>query len=117
MTTAVGGVDTLPGLAEGVLLDLLTVVTLGVLVMLLWRGARGRWPVAPAALATALWAAPVFSRSISGHVRCARVPGPCSSCRAPLVAAARVVRAAVVLAAGMLTVVLLRRLTYGMFAA
>lgn len=119
-STGVGDViDTLPDIAEGVLFDLVTAVAIGVLVVLLWRGARaGRWPFDPAVLATVLWAVPMFSRLISGQVRFALGSWPVLLVPAfawPRLP--RVVRVLIVLAAVTLTVVLLRRLALGMFTA
>jgi hypothetical protein len=120
VSTAVSDiVDTLPQLAEGVLFDLVAVLAIGALVALLWRGARaGRWPLDPAALATFLWAVPVFSRLIAGQVRFALGSWPVLL--VPAVAWPRLPRAlrvALVLAGVVLTVVLLRRLAHGMFTA
>jgi hypothetical protein len=120
LTTAVRDiVGTLPGIAEGVALDLVTVLVVGTLVVLLWRGVRARrWPQEPALLATVLWAVPLFTRLISSQVRFALGCWPVL-----LVPAAawprlpRVVRAAVVLGAVALSVVLLRRLAHGAFTA
>lgn len=112
-------IETLPAVAEGVGLDLVTVFALGVLIVLLYRGARrGRWPLDPALLATAFWLVPLCSRLISSQVRFALVCWPVLL--VPAHAWPRMHRAlrfGLVVAAVGLTVVLLRRLALGVFTA
>jgi len=111
--------EKLPVVAEGVALDLVTVLTLGALVVLLHRGVRqGRWPLEPALLATAFWFVPLCSRLVSSQVRFALVCWPVL-----LVPARawphlhRALRVGLVVVAAALTVVLLRRLALGVFTA
>ena len=110
---------TLPGLAEGVALDLLTVLAVGALVALLALGVRrGRWPLEPALLGAAFWFVPLCSRLVSSQIRFALVCWPVLL--VPVSAWPRLallLRIGVVAAAVGLTVVLLRRLALGEFVA
>ena len=112
-------VRTLPDLAEGVGLDLVTVVGVGALVAVLAAGARRRqWPHEPAVLAFTFWFVPLCSRLVSSQVRFALACWPALLVPArawPRLAVA--LRVVVVLAAVALTVVLLRRLAIGSFTA
>jgi len=120
LLTAVGDViSTLPNLAEGVGLDLTTVVLVGALVGALIVGARrGWWPPEAGALALTFWAVPLFSRLISSQVRFALACWPVLLVPARawprLAMLSRVVLVLVTLA---LTVVLLRRTAIGAFTA
>lgn len=120
LLTAVGDlVRTLPEVAEGVGLDLVTVVAVGLLVLALVRGARRRtWPPEAAALALTFWLVPLFSRLISSQVRFALACWPVLLVPArswPRLAVA--VRVVLVVAAVTLSLVLLRRLALGSFTA
>jgi hypothetical protein len=109
----------LPTVAEGVALDLVTVVALGALIVLLYEGVRRRrWPIEPALLSTAFWFVPLCSRLVSSQVRFALVCWPVLLVPAhawPQLH--RVVRFVLVVASSALTVVLLRRLALGVFTA
>lgn len=119
MTAVRDIIKTLPAVAEGVGLDLVTVFALGALIVLLYRGVRqGRWPLEPALLATAFWFVPLCSRLISSQVRYALVCWPVLL--VPAQAWPRMHRAlrfVLVAAAVALTVVLLQRLALGVFTA
>jgi hypothetical protein len=112
-------VSTLPELAEGVMLDVVAVAVVGWLSFLLWRGVRrGAWPAEPAALATVLWAVPIFSQLIASQVRYML------ACWPVLLVVAdgwprlpRWVRAAAIMLPVLITAVLLRRLAHGDFSA
>lgn len=83
LIAAVGDIaGTLPDVAEGVGLDLATVIAVGALVLALVVGARRRrWPPEAAALALTFWSVPLFSRLVSSQVRSPWPAGPCCSCR------------------------------------
>jgi hypothetical protein len=120
LVAAVGDlVETLPDLAEGVALDLATVVLVGALVVALAVGARRRlWPYEPPALALTFWFVPLCSRLVSSQVRFALACWPVLLVPArawPRIAVA--LRALIVLAGLVLTIVLLRRLAVGSFTA
>jgi hypothetical protein len=109
--------DALPGIADGVILDVVAVVTFGALVLLLWRGVRrGAWPQEPVAVATLLWFVPICSQLIASQARYMLACWP-----ALLVVAdawprlPRVVRIAGLTVPAAVTVVLLRRLSQGLF--
>ena len=110
---------TLPDLAEGVGLDLATVIAVGALVAALATGARRRhWPVEAPALALTFWFVPLCSRLVSSQVRFALACWPVLLVPArawPRLAVA--LRVALVGAAVVLTAVLLRRLAVGSFTA
>lgn len=112
-------IETLPAPAEGVGLDLLTVLLIGFLVLGLFVGARrGRWPVEPAAMALVCWFVPLCSRLVSSQVRFALACWPVVLVPAACWPRVRVVaRAGLVVSATVLTVVLLRRLALGAFTA
>jgi hypothetical protein len=75
-------------------------------------------PFDPDALATVLWAVPMFSRLIPGQVRFALGSWPVLLVPAVVwPQLPRAVRVLIVLTALVLTVVLLRRLAYGVFTA
>jgi hypothetical protein len=108
---------TLPGNPGTVLLDALAVVLFGGLVALLWGGVRrGRWPLEAATVATPLWLVPICSQLIFSQARYMLACWP-----ALLVVAdawprlPRAVRVAGLTVPALLTFVLLRRLSQGMF--
>jgi hypothetical protein len=109
----------LPDVAEGVGLDLVTVIATGALVAVLLAGARRRhWPMEAPALAVTFWFVPLCSRLISSQVRFAL------GCWPVLLVPARTwprlaftLRVVLALAAVGLTAVLLRRLAIGAFTA
>lgn len=112
-------VRALPDVAEGVGLDLATVLAVGALVAALVAGARrGRWPVEAPALAATFWFVPLCSRLVSSQVRFALACWPVllvpTRAWPRLAVAARVVA---ILAGLALTIVLLRRLALGSFTA
>lgn len=112
-------VGTLPDVAEGVGLDLATVIAVGALVAVLAVGGRRRWwPLEAPALAATFWFVPLCSRLVSSQVRFALGCWPVLLVPArawPRLAAA--LRVVLALAAVALTVVLLRRLALGSFTA
>jgi len=122
-TPLLGGISdvlaTLPSLAEGVGLDLATVVLIGLLVGALFVGARrGRWPLEAPMLALAFWFVPLCSRLVSSQVRFALACWP--TLLVPATAwprLAKVARTLIVVASTALSVVLLRRLALGQFTA
>lgn len=106
-----------PSLAEGVLLDLVVAVVVGVLVVALAAGARaGRWPAEAFTLAALTWSVPLFSALVSSQTRFALASWPVL-----LVPAVgwgrwgRAVQVPVVLVCVALGLVLLRRLAQGTF--
>lgn len=120
LLNAVGDLlGTLPDLAEGVGLDLATVLALGALVVTLVVGARRRrWPGEAAALALVFWFVPLCSRLVSSQVRFALACWPVLL--VPAVGWPRLARSLrIVLTAGAvaLSMVLLRRLALGSFTA
>ena len=108
-----------PGLQEGVTLDLVVAVSLGVAVVLLavlWR--HGTVPAEAAVLAAAVWAVPLLSTLLSSQVRFALAAWPVLLLPAlwwPRVPWAW--RVPVVLGAAGLALLLLRRLALGLFTA
>jgi hypothetical protein len=107
----------LPGMAEGVLLDVLAVLVVGVLLALLWRAvARGQRPLEPAIVTSVLFVVPISSSLVASQVRYMLACWPVLLVvgdawpRLP-----RAVRVLVVVVPAALTVVLLRRLSLGMF--
>jgi hypothetical protein len=110
-------VSALPGLAEGVLLDVVALVVIGWLVVLLWRGVhRGAWPAEPAAMATVVWGVPLFSQLVASQARYML------ACWPVLLTVAdgwprlpRAVRLIGVTVPAAVTVVLLRRVSLGLF--
>lgn len=110
-------VRTYPDVAKNVGLDLVTVFTVGLLVVLLYNGfRRGRWPVEPALLASALWFVPLCSRLIQSQIRFALVCWPILlvvACSWPRLGPLR--RGALVVGAVALAAVLLHRLVLGIF--
>jgi hypothetical protein len=110
-------VAALPRIAYGVILDVVAVVVFGALVVLLWRGVRrGAWPHEPAAVATPLWVVPICSQLIASQARYMLVCWP-----ALLVVAhawprlPRSVRLAGLTVPAVVTIVLLGRLSQGLF--
>jgi hypothetical protein len=108
----------LPGIAEGVLLDAVAVVVVGLLLVLLWRGARrGDWPLEPAIVASVLWVIPICSQLIASQARymlgCWPVLLVVGDAWPRLPRAARV---ALVTVPPVVTVVLLGRLSDGLFS-
>ena len=107
--------DKLPTLAEGVALDVTAAALVGLLVLLLLRGARaGRWPLEPALLTAALWGAPLFSRLVSSQARFALACWPVLLIPSGL--RSRPVRLGLGALGGLLSLVLLRRLALGVFS-
>jgi hypothetical protein len=109
--------EDLPGIAEGVLLDALAVVVVGLLLVLLWRGARrGDWPLEPATVAGVLWVIPICSQLIASQARymlaCWPVLLVVGDAWPRLPHAARI---ALVTVPPVITVVLLGRLSAGLF--
>jgi hypothetical protein len=109
--------STLPGLAWSETIDVAALAVVGCLLVLLWRGVRrGRWPAEAAAVATALWVLPVCSELITSQARYMLACWP-----AFLVTAAgwprlpRPARAALVALPVVVTVLLLDRLSAGVF--
>lgn len=112
-------VRTLPDVAEGVGLDLVTVIAVGALVAVLAAGGRRRWwPLEAPALAATFWFVPLCSRLVSSQVRFALGCWPVLLVPArawPRLAVA--LRVFVAAAAVVLTIILLRRLALGSFTA
>jgi hypothetical protein len=107
----------LPGLPIAVVLDVVAVLLFGALVVLLWQGARrGAWPLEAATMATPLWFVPICSQLIASQARYMMACWP-----ALLVVAdawprlPRAVRIAVLGVPAVLTVVMLGRLSQGLF--
>jgi len=112
-------VRTLPDFAEGVGLDLATVILVGLLVVALVIGARRKvWPPEAAGLAFVFWFVPLCSRLVSSQVRFALACWPVLLVPAHAWPRLRgAVRIALAFAAVALSVVLLRRLAIGSFTA
>lgn len=110
-------VGSLPDVADGVILDVAAVVGVGVLVVLLWRGARrGAWPLEAATVATFLWVVPICSQLIASQARYMLACWPVLLVVADAWARLpRVARVALLTVPVLVTVVLLRRLSDGLF--
>lgn len=107
----------LPAVDGDVILDAAGLAGVGWLVVLLWRGRRrDAWPMEPAVLGTALWVVPVCSKLIGGQLRYMLACWP-----ALLVVAEawprlpRAARAVGVTSAGTVGLVLLQRVSSGLY--
>jgi hypothetical protein len=106
-----------PGIAFIAFLDGTAIVAGGALVLLLWRGARrDAWPLEPAILASGLWVVPIFSQLSFSQARYLLACWPILLVvgrewpRMP-----RSLRFVAPAVAAVLTLVLLRRLSQGLF--
>lgn len=107
----------LPGIPIEVVVDVAAVLVFGLLVALLWQGTRrGAWPLEAATLATPMWFVPICSQLIASQARYMMACWP-----ALLVAAEawprlpRAARLAVLAVPALLSVLMLVRLSHGLF--